>query len=469
VDARRPEAGRWRGAIHARVAVFAGNRLELFAAWLGITAHGALATTLNLLLGPNETAAIVDNLDPKVILTLAEHDGRAVASAAGRPVIDLADASSSRAEQFRPVGRAPSDHAVIAYTSGTTGPLPKGAVHSHRVLHGMIESTIAGLGLRAGDPILAFLPQFQLPAVACSGFTVLALGGSCLLLDRFDAPSVADALDQRAIRYFSSVPTALYDLVVHAEARGMRFESLDIVTVGGAPVSPELRERARAVGIPAGTVYGCTESAGGVAVERPDGPVHPGSCGAPVPGIAVSVRDQSFAECAVGVEGEVCIGADRALVEYWRNADATRDALRDGWFRTGDVGRFDEDGQLYVVDRIKDLIIRGGFNISPAEVERALTARSDVAEAAVLGRPDERLGQVPVAYVVAAQGAVLDPEDLRVYARQQLGPVKTPADIQVVAATFFPRSALGKVHKAALAQRLGWKMTTERGMTTWSG
>ncbi|MCZ7526715.1 MAG: AMP-binding protein [Acidimicrobiia bacterium] len=440
-----------------RVAVLAGNGLELFSAWLGTTARGASVTTVNLLLGPVETAAILDNLDPAVVLALPEHEERALAGAGGRRVLDLVEASSDRDAPFAPVERAPGDAAAVGYTSGTTGPLPKGAVLSHGVLAGMIESTAAGLGLEAGDPILAFLPQFQLPAMMCSPATALALGGSCLLFERLDVPGVADAVRERGIRYFSSVPTALYDLVVHGEGQALRFESLRVVTVGGAPVPPALRERARAVGIPAATVYGCTETAGGVAVERIDGSEGPGSCGPPVPGVRVTVRDEASAECPPGVDGEVCVEASRALTEYWRNPEATAAALRDGWFHTGDVGRFDDQGRLHVVDRIKDIIIRGGFNISPAEVERALVARTDVAEAAVLGRPDERLGEVPVAFVVAASGASLDPDELRAFARGELGPFKTPAAVEVVDASFFPRTALGKVQKVALAQRLGWR------------
>ena len=440
-----------------RVAVFAGNRLELFAAWLGITAQGAVVTSVNLLLGPDETRSIVESLDPTLILALPEHLERARNASTGVPVLDLAEASEIGEASLQPVARSDNDIACIAYTSGTSGGLPKGAVHSHGVLRRMIQSTVIGLGLEPGDQILAFLPQFQLPAMVCSPLSVLPYGGSCLLFERLDVHGIASALQERAIRHFSSVPTALYDLATHAEHNAMSFGSLRLVTVGGAPVAPVLRERARRVGIPVGTVYGSTECAGGVAVEQPSDDVRPGSCGRPVPGIEISIRDKSFEPCPSGVDGEVCIGADRALVEYWRNPEATASSLRDGWFRTGDVGRFDDDGRLYVVDRLKDLIIRGGFNISPAEVERAILTHPDVAEVAVLGRPDQRLGEVPVAFVVAAGGRSPDPETLRAHARSQLGAVKTPVKIEVVDGGYFPRSALGKVQKVILAQSLGWK------------
>jgi acyl-CoA synthetase (AMP-forming)/AMP-acid ligase II len=439
-----------------RVAVFAGNRLELFAAWLGITGHGAVVTTVNLLLGPAETTSIIDNLDPAVILADTEWLDRATAASGGRPVVDLGRIDP-RGHQLEPVDRDDGDLACIAYTSGTTGRLPKGAMHSHGVLRAMLSSTVEALGLEPGDEILAFLPQFQLPAVACSGLTLLSIGGSCTLFDRLDVPGIATLLASRPIRYFSSVPTALYDLATYAEQQGMSFDSLRIVTVGGAPAAPALRARARAVGIPVGTVYGSTESAGGASVERPDDEVRPGSCGRPVPGFTISVRDDEGNECPPGAEGEVCFDAARACIGYWRNPEATAASIRDGWFRTGDVGRFDEDGRLYVVDRLKDLIIRGGFNIAPSEVERALVTNPDVAEAAVLGRPDERLGETPVAFVVAAEGKTVDPDALRAYAREQLGPVKTPVQIDVVDREWFPRSALGKIQKALLAERLGWK------------
>lgn len=437
-----------------RVAVFSGNRLELFSAWLGIVAHGAIVSTVNVLLGPAETAAILDNLDPVLVLAAPEHRERATTARPGVRVIDLDAASSDTTAPFRPVDRSALDPAVIGYTSGTTGSLPKGAVISHGVVADMVASTTIAACLEPGDPILTFLPQFQLPAMACSAATALALGGSCLLFDRLDVPAVADAVRSRGIKYLSLVPTALYDIVIHGETLGLHFDSLRIVTVGGAPVPPALRRRARAVGIPVGTVYGCTETAGGIAVERADDAIHPGSCGRPLPGFQISIRDDAFDECPAGVDGEICVGSERTLREYWHNPEATASAFRDGWFRTGDVGHFDESGYLYIVDRIKDLIIRGGFNISPAEVERALVADPDVAEAVVLGRPDERLGEVPVAYVVAADGSSPDPDELRRRAHAELGPVKTPVTIEIVEPTFFPRTALGKIQKRVLAERL---------------
>lgn len=443
-------------AVGDRVAVFAGNRREMFAAWLGVTGHGAVVTTLNLLLGPPETASIIENLDPTVILAGSEWVDHATRSSGSRPVIDLGRLDPN-GHDLVPVARDDGDLASIGYTSGTTGRLPKGAMHTHGVLRAMIESTVVALGLEPGDEIIAFLPQFQLPALVCSGLTVLSIGGSCTLFDRLDVPGVTALLERRPIRYFSSVPTALYDIVRYAEERGTSFGSLRVVTVGGAPVAPALRARARAVGIPVGTVYGSTESAGGVSVERPDDEVRAGSCGRAIPGFRISVRDEGGDECPPGVDGEVCFDAARSTVGYWRNPEATDAAMRDGWFRTGDVGRLDDAGRLYVVDRLKDLIIRGGFNISPSEVERTLVASPDVAEAAVLGRPDDRLGETPVAFVVAAEGRSVDVDTLREYAREQLGPVKAPVEIGLVERDWFPRSALGKIQKALLAERLGWR------------
>ena len=439
-----------------RVAVFAGNRLEMFAAWLGVVAHGALVTTVNLLLGPTESAAIVDSLDPALVLALPDHHERATAAAGGRPVVDL-EAAASGGGAFAPVPREPDDHAVIAYTSGTTGPLPKGAVHCHRVLAGMLESTAGGLGLEPGDAVLSFLPQFQLPAMTCSPLTALALGGSCLLFDRADAPGVAKAIGERDIRYFASVPTAMYDLVVHAEANNLRFEGLRVVTIGGAPVSPELRQRAARCRHPRGHRLRLDRGRGRrrhraprrgaiTGILRPSGagrgPQHPRRLLRRMPrrGRRRGVRRRRTGHRRILAQPRRNGGGDpRRLVPHRRRRPDRR------------------GGRLYVVDRIKDLIIRGGFNISPAEVERALTARDDVAEAAVLGRPDERLGEVPVAYVVAAAGATPEPDELIAYARAQLGPVKTPVAVEVVEAAWFPRSALGKVQKAALAERLGWR------------
>jgi acyl-CoA synthetase (AMP-forming)/AMP-acid ligase II len=259
------------------------------------------------------------------------------------------------------------------------------------------------------------------------------------------------AVQERGIALFISVPTALYDLVTAAEKSGVRFDSLRSGPVGGAPLPPSLQARASALGWPTANIYGSTETCANVAVQRPDREIRPGSCGPADAGARLSVRDpETFEELPVGQEGEVCVGAERTCLEYWRNPEATAAAFRDGWFRTGDVGRFDEDGELYIVDRLKDLIIRGGFNIAPAEVERALASHPEVGEAVVLGEPHERLGEVPVAYVVPAVGSTPDRAELLAFAREQLGKIKCPVRIELVEGDVLPRGPLGKVRKPDL-------------------
>ncbi|MGE3620572.1 MAG: class I adenylate-forming enzyme family protein [Acidimicrobiia bacterium] len=434
-----------------RVALFGANHLEYFAGWLGIVGHGSVLTTVNLLLGGPETAAIVEHLDPDVVVAEAAHLERATAAAAGRPVVVLDEVAVPGGDELAVVPRSPDDLVAIAYTSGTTGPMPKGAVHRHAVPLAVAQGTIEALGLRPGDPTATFLPNFQLPAFACTPLVSMLLGSSCLLFDRLDVPAVLDAVVERGIAFMIAVPTALYDLVEAAERTGVRFDTLRCGPIGGAPLPPALQERAGRLGWPSANIYGSTETSGNVAVQRPGRPLRPSSCGLPAPGARLSVRDpETGEELPTGADGELWVGAERACLEYWRNPEATAEALVDGWFRTGDLAHFDEDGEVYVVDRVKDLIIRGGFNIAPVEVERMLMAHPEVAEAIVVGLPDERLGEIPVAYVVPATGASPDRAALAAYARERLGPVKAPARIDFVAGEDLPRGPLGKVRKPDL-------------------
>ncbi|MFV0315885.1 MAG: class I adenylate-forming enzyme family protein [Microthrixaceae bacterium] len=434
-----------------RVALFGGNHLEFFAGWLGIAGHGAILSSINLLLGPAEKAAILENLEPKVIL--AE---RAVADAAGAarpqcPLIVLEDVALATGDPFEVVPRDDDDLVSIAYTSGTTGPLPKGAVHRHAVPSVVANGTAEALGLEMGDTVLSFLPNFQIPAFANIPLVAFYLGSTCLLMDRLDVDAVLDAVQNRDVKIFTSVPTALYDLLEGAEAKGVRFDSLRCGPVGGAPLPPVLQERAMALGWIPVNIYGSTETCGNVAVQRPDRELRVGATGPADAGARLSVRDPvTFEELPAGEEGEVCVGEERACLRYWRNEDATADAFRDGWFRTGDMGRFDGDGELYIVDRLKDLIIRGGFNIAPAEVERVLIRHRIVGEVIVVGEPDERLGEVPIAYVVAAEGAEIDKTELLAFAHEHLGAVKCPVRIDEVDQDALPRGPLGKVRKPDL-------------------
>jgi long-chain acyl-CoA synthetase len=225
--------------------------------------------------------------------------------------------------------------------------------------------------------------------------------------------------------------------------------------VGGAPLQPDQRRRFEdALGIHATQGYGMTEMLGVFVADYDGAPV--GSCGRQHPGDPrlVVVLDDDGNEVPAGEVGEIAVHRSCALLGYWNDREQTAAAFDGDWYRTGDLGRIDVDGYYYIVDRKKDVVIRGGFNIYSAEIERVLDERPEVAESVVVGAPDERLGEVPVAYVVAKGGAPEElSETLRSYVRDRLGSLKTPERIEIVLYEDLPRNAIGKVMKAELRVR----------------
>jgi acyl-CoA synthetase (AMP-forming)/AMP-acid ligase II len=255
------------------------------------------------------------------------------------------------------------------------------------------------------------------------------------------------------------VPTIVHGLLTHPDVDEDDLASLTRPEVGGADCPEEFRELYRKrFGREVLLGYGLTEAPTAVTLERPEGPHLPGCVGPALPHVRVSVRDDAGRELPAGEEGEVCVeppsdgpwaGFYTPMLGYWNRPEATADALRGGLLHTGDVGALDADGNLFLRGRKGDLIIRGGANVYPAEVERVLHEDARVAACAVLGRPDERLGERVVAYVQAAPGEHLDAEELRTHCAQRLARYKIPAEFLFV--EDFPRTPMGKIRKVDLA------------------
>ena len=300
-----------------------------------------------------------------------------------------------------PIVRIEPDHpAVIAYTSGTTG-FPKGVVHSHGNIITHLSGIRDHLGFDDQDVTLAALPLFQFVAFLIHVGLALFVGAKLVIMKKFEAQQFLNLIKREKVTFFAAVPTIYQMLLSAASGDRADLPSLRFGLCAGSPLSPRLRDRfEQTFNLRIIHCYGMTEIALIAACENLEHPVEGVSVGKPMPYIRLRIIDEGGNKAKPGESGEIQIGAERALRGYWNNPEETSAAIRAGWFSTGDIGRFDDQGRLSIVDRKKDMIIRGGFNVYPAEIERVLLQDPRVAEAAVIGIPHERLGEIPRAFVV---------------------------------------------------------------------
>ncbi|MES4902251.1 MULTISPECIES: type I polyketide synthase [unclassified Streptomyces] len=470
-----------------RVALHLGNRVEqvesrlgvLMAAAVGVPLDpGAADAELEYLLDDSGAVAIVteETLLPRVARLAARRRGSLT-------VVVCADALPEGAPDGAVVfeelagtdpGLAPRDDlgldepAWILYTSGTTGQ-SKGVVTTQRAaLWSVAAGYVPSYGLESSDRLLWPLPMFHTYAHSLCVLGVLAVGASAYLLDRGarDAggargANLAEALAEQPCTVLAGVP-ATYHLLVDAVRRTPRpLPTPRVCVSAGAPCPPLLRaEVEELLGAPLLDGYGSTETCGKIAVDRLDGPRADGSSGAPLPGVTVRLSDPSSGEeVAEGEEGEIWVQGPNLMSGYHNRPEATARVLRDGWYRTGDLGRRVAHGHLKVTGRVKELIIRGGENINPAEVEETLLACPGVADAAVVGRPHDVLGEVPVAVVVPGPGGV-DTARLLEVCRERLSGFKVPDEVYETASV--PRTASGKILRPELARTLAERLARSR-------
>ena len=439
-----------------RVAVMADNGLLFYDAYLGAALLGAAAVPVNTRLAPREVAYQLGHCDPKVALAGAAYSG-AVAAAAppgtevieegGREHAALLAAEVDGTLEHRSEG---SDTGLVIYTSGTTG-RPKGVCLSqHALIFNGVTIALAQ-ALPAGEVFLTSTPLYHV-ATGTRITTLLLDGQVHVVMPRFEAGEWLDVVERHRVNSAVLVPTQLGRVLDEQAARPRDLASLRLLIYGAAPTAIPVIRRAMnelACGLYQG--YGlseaCTNLTGltpadhGLARERED---LLRSCGRAVPGVRVRV--------AAGPDGagEIEVRTDKVMSGYWRDPEATAAAFRDGWLRTGDLGRLDAEGYLHIVGRAQDMIISGGVNVYPGEIEAVLGEHPAVAEVAVVGRPDPEWGEIPLAYVVARLGAAPDSAQLETFCRARLAGYKVPKEFRVVAD--LPRTATGKVRKAELAR-----------------
>ena len=344
----------------------------------------------------------------------------------------------------------PQDPAVLIYTSGTTG-RPKGAVLSHSNLLANACSCRDIMGVSGQDKLLAVLPLFHsFGATVCMILPLIA-GAGIVLQTNFAPLQVLEAIATHNVTILPGVPSMFAVLTACHTDQEYDLSSLRLSVSGGAPLATEVltgfRQR---YGVPLVEGYGPTEASPVVTVNPPKGVQKPGSVGVPIPGVEVRIIDEASNDLPSGEVGEIAVAGDNVMQGYWNNPQATAAAIRDGWLYTGDLGKIDSDGYLYIVDRKTDMIIVGGTNVYPRELEQVITQMPQVSEVAVLGMPDALRGERIKAVVVLSEEVALSAEQLRTHCRQHLAAFKVPHIVEF--RDSLPKSHLGKILKRELRE-----------------
>jgi acyl-CoA synthetase (AMP-forming)/AMP-acid ligase II len=438
-----------------RVAGALPNDVDVVAAFHGAMRLGAVWVGLNRALAPPEKQYLLDDSGTSLLLcddaTAEQLDAqpaaRVVVVGDGAAADEWSDALSAADDDQLDVAVDPFAPAGIAYTSGTTG-YPKGAVHSqyNLLLPGaaLVASRGYGPDLRKGDS----LPLTILNMQVLTSLLVAQAGGTSVIMDRIDAEGVAEWIRAERVNLWNGPPAVLFSLATMDEVAVEDLAPLDELWVGGADCPGAIREAfERKFGIPVTHTYGLSEAPTVVSIEDRDGPHVDGAAGYPLPHLDVTI-----------VDGEVCVGSTRSgpwagayrtMLGYWQRDEATAEALAGGILHTGDLGELDADGYVHLRDRKSLVIIRGGANVYPAEVERVVHDVDGVAACAVMGVPDERLGERVVAAVELVPGAAVSEQQLTAHCLANLAKYKVPERWVFVGT--FPRNSMGKIQRRELA------------------
>jgi len=453
-----------------RVAMALPNDVDLVVAFLGTVRAGAMWLGVNRALAAPEKRFILADSGAKVFLgdpEMTAQVGLHLHELADLEHLITVDPGGDHDEWYPrlaavtadppPVRIDRMDPAAIAYTSGTTG-FPKGVVHTH---HNLLLPGAVGMHTQGSDwhgRVGVPLPLTILNLIILGPLTAWQRKQGLIAMDRIDAVGMAQWIRDESITTFSAVPAMVHDLLTHPEVSDDMLASLDAIGVGGADMPDAFRRLYQErFSRPVGTGYGLTEAPTAVTVEDPNEEPVPGTCGKALPQVHIVICAEDGTAVPIGEVGEVCVGprsdgvfADvyRPMLGYWNQPEASADALRDGLLHTGDMGVLDDEGHLFIKDRKHDLIIRGGANVYPAEVERVLHDDPRVAACAVFGVPDDRLGEKVVGCVQLAPDADVAPEELIAHCVGNLASYKLPDELRIVAD--FERTPMGKIRKTAL-------------------
>jgi fatty-acyl-CoA synthase len=449
-----------------RVGLLAGNSAEAWCAGTAVHLNGMATSYLHSMGSLEDHLFQLTDFDVAACVVDARRRGERGTALAARcgdvAVLGLGPsefgpdllAQAAAVGESRPRDLArPEDIAEVRYTGGTTGQ-PKGAMRRHPALtHLMSVGTLADFEIPFGASYLAAAPITH--AAGLMVVPVLQRGGTVHLHDGFDPGRFLETIERERITMSLVVPTMAYALLDHPDLDSTDTSSLEVLHYGAAPMSPtRLAEGIERIGPVFAQLYGQTECYPISVLRRADhaDPSLQGSSGVAVDTIDVTLLDRDGNPVAVGEGGEICARGPAVMEEYWRKPELTAEVFTHGWLHTGDVARMDKRGYLTIVDRTKDMIISGGFNVFSREVEDALTSHDAVAMAAVFGQPDEKWGEAVTAAVVLRPGATATPEELTAHVRELKGPVHAPKSVHLLNA--LPTTAIGKVDKKALRTRL---------------
>ena len=471
------------------VSLLLPNSAEYVIAYFACWKIGALAGPVNSLLKREEIEWVVVNSEAKLMLvssglmsTPLGHESEPGAVATGflsevpRVVFDDVSITDEFPEQVISVTLSPDDEAIIIYTSGTTGK-PKGCLLTHGNLIANARQIVEWMGFAESDRLLTIMPLFHMNAVSVTTMTALFAGGSTVVSPKFSASRFWDIIEKYQITSFGSVATMLSMLLAKRDAEAGRHgdavsdsklsafprprvpasqNSLRFAMCGSAPVPAELLKKfEETFGVLVIEGYGLSESTCRSTFNPPNESRRPGSCGKTI-GNEMKVVDENDVEVPDGELGEIVLRGPNILKGYYKNPEATEKAFAGGWFHTGDIGYRDPDGFFYIADRKSDMIIRGGENIYPREIDDLLYTHPAVAAAAVIGVPDELYGEEVAAFVVLKNGTQVTAEDLIAFCREHLADYKCPKTVHVV--DDIPKGPTGKLLKRELS-RLAAKKT----------
>jgi len=436
-----------------RVAVMLPNVPYFPVAYYGVLRMGAVVVPMNVLLKAREVQFYLEDSGAKVLIAWADFEEAALGGAegAGAEYVPV-----KRGEFEKLLGEAEADHdlvdragddtAVILYTSGTTGK-PKGAELTHDNLY--TNATVSAgtlVEITDEDRLLGALPLFHSFGQTCCLNAAVCCRAMISLIPRFDPEKALEIIQRDKITIFEGVPT-MYNAMLAVENRDeFDTSTLRLCLSGGAAMPAEtMRGFEEAFGCKILEGYGLSETSPVASFNHPDRERKPGSIGTPIEGVEMKVVDDEDNEVQQGEVGEIVIRGHNVMKGYWNRSEATEEAMKGGWFHTGDIAKVDEDGYFFIVDRKKDLIIRGGYNVYPREIEEVLYEHPAILEAAVVGVPDDELGEEVGAAVVLKSGEELDANAVKQYVKEQVAAYKYPRTVWFL--DELPKGPTGKILK----------------------
>lgn len=453
-----------------RVGVLSRNCPEFLEAYFACAKTGLIFVPLNFRLAPPEIAYEINDSDLRCLFFHLELESQVHKTAPllsiknlklvgwGRPLnsetIHYETFLENESEEEPPVAEgtvAWDTPQMIMYTSGTTG-TPKGALLSHqKTLFNTLNAQIY-FDLCSNDTMLVVLPLFHSGGLNIMTVPTLYAGGKVILQSRFDPEEFLKVIAARRVTQAMVVPTMINTLLKETRPEKHDLSSLRSILVGGEPISAGLMLQARDRGLPVRQIFGQTESSIQLWVPEEKAREKAGAVGVPVFYGEVRVVDEKGRPVSSGETGEICVKGPIQMLAYWNLPEETEQTIRDGWLYTGDLGRIDEDGYVYVVDRMGDMYISGGENVYPAEVEKALLNHPKVFEAAIIGVPDAKWGQAGRAFIKLKKGKTITLEEVVAFLKENVAAYKIPKSLEIV--DDLPKTASGKIKKSLLAKRL---------------